>query len=217
MLDEAGGGGEGHVGGDGGDDDDFEFGGVDAAAGEADFGCFKGQIAGGYALVDDVALANAGALGDPLVVGGDHLFEVGVGEQMGRNEGSYRRNLGADGDPRLQRQTQTTTSQSKRAADSILSRTDREVGYMGLPAEVDGRGNVPGFPTAPVLARYRCFLPDLAGLAGIRRVGPGTGVVYHCALRRVWGCKRRDLIEFRDTDSGCGAIYLWDIYLTGTL
>src|ERR1700690_1736771 len=31
-----------------------------------------------------------------------------------------------------------------------------------------------GRPTAPVLARYRCFLPDLAGLAGIRRVGPGT-------------------------------------------
>ena len=31
-----------------------------------------------------------------------------------------------------------------------------------------------GRPTAPVLARYRCFLPDLAGLAGLRRVGPGT-------------------------------------------
>ena len=126
VLDEAGGGGERHVGGDGGDDDDFEFGGVDAAAGEADFGCFNGQIAGGYAFVDDVALANAGALGNPLVVGGDHFFEVCVGEQAGWNEGSYRRNLGADGDPRLQRETQTTTSQNKRAANSILSRTDRE-------------------------------------------------------------------------------------------
>ena len=31
-----------------------------------------------------------------------------------------------------------------------------------------------GRPTAPILARYRCFLPDLAGLAGLRRVGPGT-------------------------------------------
>ena len=29
-------------------------------------------------------------------------------------------------------------------------------------------------PTAHALARYRCFLPDLAGLAGLRRVGPGT-------------------------------------------
>jgi hypothetical protein len=36
-----------------------------------------------------------------------------------------------------------------------------------------------GRPTAPVLARYRCFLPDLAGLAGLRRVGPGTPQVYH--------------------------------------
>src|ERR1700758_5690203 len=27
-------------------------------------------------------------------------------------------------------------------------------------------------PTAHVRARYRCFLPDLAGLAGVRRVGP---------------------------------------------
>ena len=33
---------------------------------------------------------------------------------------------------------------------------------------------VPGYPTAPAWARYRCFLPDLAGLAGMRRVGPGT-------------------------------------------
>ena len=33
-----------------------------------------------------------------------------------------------------------------------------------------------GRPTAPVITRYRCFLPDLAGLAGLRRVGPGTGI-----------------------------------------
>jgi hypothetical protein len=34
-----------------------------------------------------------------------------------------------------------------------------------------------GRPTAPVVARYRCFLPDLAGLAGLRRVGPGTRLI----------------------------------------
>jgi hypothetical protein len=44
------------------------------------------------------------------------------------------------------------------------------------PAE---RGHSTGRPTAPVVARYRCFLPDLAGLAGLRRVGPGTAEVYH--------------------------------------
>jgi len=31
-----------------------------------------------------------------------------------------------------------------------------------------------GWPAAHTLARYRCFLPDLAGLAGLRRAGPGT-------------------------------------------
>ena len=36
-----------------------------------------------------------------------------------------------------------------------------------------------GRPTAPVITRYRCFLPDLAGLAGLRRVGPGTEPFYH--------------------------------------
>src|SRR6266481_844101 len=31
-----------------------------------------------------------------------------------------------------------------------------------------------GEPAAHALARYRCFLPDLAGLAGLRRAGPGA-------------------------------------------
>jgi hypothetical protein len=35
-----------------------------------------------------VALADAGALGDPLVVGGDHFFKVCVGEEAGWNVGS---------------------------------------------------------------------------------------------------------------------------------
>src|SRR5215510_3579164 len=31
-----------------------------------------------------------------------------------------------------------------------------------------------GHPAAHALARYRCFLPDLAGLAGLRCAGPGN-------------------------------------------
>jgi hypothetical protein len=31
-----------------------------------------------------------------------------------------------------------------------------------------------GEPAAHALARCRCFLPDLAGLAGLRRAGPGA-------------------------------------------
>jgi hypothetical protein len=34
--------------------------------------------------------------------------------------------------------------------------------------------NLTGYPAAHALARYRCFLPDLAGLAGLRRAGPGV-------------------------------------------
>jgi hypothetical protein len=51
----------------------------------------------------------------------------------------------------------------RRSAESVL------VGW-GKPR----KRKCTGFPTAPVMARYRCFLPDLAGLAGSRRVGPGT-------------------------------------------
>jgi hypothetical protein len=36
-----------------------------------------------------VALADAGALDDPIVVGGDHFLEVGVGEEAGWDEGAY--------------------------------------------------------------------------------------------------------------------------------
>jgi len=36
------------------------------------------------------------------------------------------------------------------------------------------RKNLTGYPAAHALARYRCFLPDLAGLAGLRRAGPGN-------------------------------------------
>jgi hypothetical protein len=40
---------------------------------------------------------------------------------------------------------------------------------------LNGGNQCTGRPTAPIITRYRCFLPDLAGLAGLRRVGPGTG------------------------------------------
>ena len=88
ILDEAGGGGEEHVGGDGADDDDFNFGGIDAAFGEAAAGGFDSHVAGGHAGLDDVTLFDADAGGDPLVGGVDHFFEVCVGEEAGRRPGS---------------------------------------------------------------------------------------------------------------------------------
>src|SRR6185436_17082718 len=43
------------------------------------------QVRRGDARIDDVALADAGALKDPFVVGLDQLFEVGVGEHSRRD------------------------------------------------------------------------------------------------------------------------------------
>ena len=41
-------------------------------------------------------------------------------------------------------------------------------------------------PAAHALARYRCFLPDLAGLAGLRRAGPmpdrGNSIIFRLTL-----------------------------------
>src|SRR5580700_8732956 len=45
-----------------------------------------------------------------------------------------------------------------------------------------------GRPTAHALARYRCFLPDLAGLAGLRRVGPGTCLIIPSDARAPMRC-----------------------------
>jgi len=44
--------------------------------------------------------------------------------------------------------------------------TNQTLGFMGKQKARHRR------PTAHVRARYRCFLPDLAGLARVRRVGP---------------------------------------------
>jgi len=122
FLHEAGSGGEEHIRRDGGDEDGLDLGGVNAAAAQAVARGLGGEVAGGYALVHDVALMDAGALDDPLVVGGDHLLEVGVGEKAGRNVSSYRRDLGADAVPGLQLQTQTSDLPGQRATVSILSR-----------------------------------------------------------------------------------------------
>src|SRR5437899_12822531 len=54
-----------------------------------------------------------------------------------------------------------------------------------------------GHPAAHALARYRCFLPDLAGLAGLRRAGPGkTNFSTFVSLAREnAGCARTDFRE----------------------
>ena len=51
------------------------------------------QVARRHAGIDDVALANAGALHDPLVGRLDHLLEVGVGEDARRHVGGQALDL----------------------------------------------------------------------------------------------------------------------------
>src|SRR5215467_11380024 len=45
-------------------------------------------------------------------------------------------------------------------------------------------------PTAHERARYRCFLPDLAGLAGKRRAGPMPDIQYYQETGRGWNVAR---------------------------
>ena len=49
------------------------------------------EIRGRDARIDDVALADAGALQNPLVGGVDHLLEIGVGQHARRHVGRQRR------------------------------------------------------------------------------------------------------------------------------
>ena len=78
VLHQAGGRGKQHVGRDRGDQNHFEISGRYAALSERSLGSLHGEIAAGYALVGEVAFADAGALQDPIVGSLDHLFEVGV-------------------------------------------------------------------------------------------------------------------------------------------
>ncbi len=125
VLDDAGGGGEDHVGRDGGDDDGFDFGGLDAAGGEAAAGGFDGEVAGGDAFVDEMTLADAGALDDPLVVGFDHLFEVCVGEDPGWNVSAEGGDFGADGRPGLQGETQNVLLQRNVTKKNLIAARER--------------------------------------------------------------------------------------------
>ena len=68
------------------------------------------QIARPYARLHNMPFADASPLSDPLVVRRDHLLQVGVRQQLGRNIGPHGTDLCAHPYLRLQRQTQSITS-----------------------------------------------------------------------------------------------------------
>ncbi len=95
VLHQTSGRGKKHVGRNGPHDNRIEIGRLDAALGERFLRRLDRQIAGRNSLVHDVTFANADALHDPLIVGIDHLFEVGVGEKAGWNVGAESADLNA--------------------------------------------------------------------------------------------------------------------------
>ena len=69
--------------------------GFDAAFGERFLRRLHRKIAGRNPFVDEMTLADADALHDPLVIGVDNFFEIGVGEKAGRNVGAESADLNA--------------------------------------------------------------------------------------------------------------------------
>ena len=59
-------------------------------------GGFNGEVAGGLTFGSDMALANAGALADPFVIGVDQLFEVGIGQHFFRQVAASSRDARID-------------------------------------------------------------------------------------------------------------------------
>jgi hypothetical protein len=95
MLDETSGRGEKHVWRNRSHNNRVEIGRVDAAVGEGLLRRLDRKIAGRNTLVYEMTLANTDALHDPLVIGIDKFFEVGVGKKAGRNVGAESADLNA--------------------------------------------------------------------------------------------------------------------------
>jgi len=68
------------------------------------------QIASRHPGIHNMPLTNPRPLRNPLVVGRDHLLEIGIGQQPRRHIRPYRTDLRAHPHLRLQRQAQTLTS-----------------------------------------------------------------------------------------------------------
>src|SRR6202030_3798782 len=54
------------------------------------------EMRSGRTLFDDAAFTNAGTRANPLIVGGHHFFQIGVGEDFGRNTTCHTRNFCGD-------------------------------------------------------------------------------------------------------------------------
>ena len=86
---------EEHVGSNRSHDYRVQFGRLNPALGQRSLRRLDRQIAGRNPFVHDVPLSNANPFHDPLIVGIDHHFEVGVGEKARRNVSAKSADLNA--------------------------------------------------------------------------------------------------------------------------
>ena len=114
-----------------------------------------------------MSFTDARSFHNPLVICVDHLFQISIGQQARRNVRAQRTNFCPVQRPRTQIKFQWVGLEK-----SFLFSV--RVG-LSIKGWLDRLTSSAGNPTAHAWARCRCFLPDLAGLAGLRRVGPGTG------------------------------------------
>ena len=91
-MHEAGGGGKGHVRGDGGHDDEVEVFRFDPGIFQGVAAGLDRQIAGRLIWAGNAALLDSSALDDPLVGGLDHALQVGIGQDL------FRQVLAGSGD-----------------------------------------------------------------------------------------------------------------------
>ena len=109
VLNQAGGGGEQHVGSYGGDDHHLHLVGLDPPLGKAAARCFDRHITGRHAGFHQVALANAQTLHDPLIGGVYHFCQIGIIEDARRHIGSQSADFGAAWCTRTQFDAQYTS------------------------------------------------------------------------------------------------------------
>ena len=97
-LNPGGGGGESLIGGGGGEDDGADIGRGHAGLGEGGLGGLGGHEGAGFMRRGEMALADAGALADPLVGGIDGFGQLLVADEVFRQIGADTNQLGARAD-----------------------------------------------------------------------------------------------------------------------
>ena len=143
LLHGDGGGRKGVVGRRGGHDDEVDVGGRQAGIGERRARRLGGEVGGELAIGGDVALADAGALRDPLVGRIDDPVEIVIGQNLRRADS--RRSPAPPTEDRshahpLRRSFRTTSARAWRcAARSLIDLVEESVAGHAV-ADFDGGG-----------------------------------------------------------------------------